>query len=196
MVSFSFFGKGRKKSTDMPSPDAFGSMELPPPPVPKGENGFEISSFDEGAPNKDIALPELGDEKTTLPEKENAKYPGLDKDWLDFAKNAAGPIADKQEAAPVAAPSPMPPALEEAAPPMASDAPASGPIFIEMNTYGGFLDEVNILNVKLHLIDEMVVKNGSLREKEEIELKRWHQGFDDMRKKLLYIDDTLFESGR
>jgi hypothetical protein len=198
MGSFSFFGKGKKKGADMPSPDSLGGMDLPPPPIPKGDSGFEISSFDDNSAGKDIALPELGSEKTTIPEKGNAQFSGLDKDWLDFAKNAAGQMTDKEETAPAArqAPSQMPTAQQRAMPQRAMNMAVNGPILIEMDTYSGFLDEINVLNVKLHLIDEMVVKMGPLREKEGIEFKRWHQGFDDIRKKLLYIDDALFESGR
>jgi hypothetical protein len=69
---------------------------------------------------------------------------------------------------------------------------ARKPIFIKAETYSGFLEEISRIRVKLQLVEGVIVRIDALREKEDIELKKWHQGMDEMRRKFLFIDDALF----
>ena len=69
---------------------------------------------------------------------------------------------------------------------------ARKPIFIEVGTYSGFLEEIGRIRMKLQLAVGVIARIDALREKEEIELRKWHQGMDEMRRKFLFIDDALF----
>jgi hypothetical protein len=187
---------GKSKKSELPpldAPGGLGQLDIPPPPVPPVDvdpNSF--SGF--GMPEPPLPSAQ-GDADIPKPEMsaEEPKFPGLDKDWMNFAKGntpSIEPGLPKPEAE-----------IKRAEPrPIRPIAPinlvASGPLFMEMETYGEFLGEIGRLHVKLHMMDEMLVRMDSLREKEDFELKRWHQGMDDLRRKLLYMDDALFEPGR
>ncbi len=160
-------------------------------------------------PNPPKPINRLGVEITQSEmEADSQSFPGLDQEWTAFAAASAAsapePVqpqpADEQPSAPNPVPEAEPnqPEPQPAAPrPINFDKiDTSGPIFVEMETYAEFMSEIGRLHVKLHMMDEMLIKMNTLREKEDFELKRWHQSMDDMRRKLLYMDDALFEPGR
>jgi hypothetical protein len=68
-----------------------------------------------------------------------------------------------------------------------------GPLFVEMDAYSAIIDEIALSSERLREMDMTLVRIESLREKEGLELRKWHQSFEDIRKKLMYIDDALFE---
>jgi len=187
----SLFSKSKKRK--LPSLDnqvGMGSVDIPPPPVPPIDiNPNSLSSFGIPEPPRPPAQEDSDMDKPEMPQEE-PEFPGLDKDWMNFAQGgtpALEPELPKPEEE-IKPPSPKPIA------PITPD--ERGPLFMEMETYGDFMGEIGRLHVKLHMMDEMFVKVDSLREKEDFEIKRWHQSMDDLRRKLLYMDDALFESGR
>jgi hypothetical protein len=195
------FGKSKKR--EVPSLDnqvGMGSLDIPPPPVPSIDiNPNSLSSLGISEPpappaqeDSDMAKPEMPQEDMQKPEtpQEEPSFPGLDKDWTNFAQGGT----------PTLEPELPKPEEEIKLPSQRLISPINtenrGPLFMEMETYGEFMGEIGRLNVKLHMMDEMFVKMDSLREKEDFEIKRWHHSMDDLRRKLLYMDDALFESGR
>ena len=166
----------------------FSSLDIPPPPVaPVDVDPNAMPHF--GMPEP----PRPNSQGMDAQDHDETNFPGLDKEWMNFA-NGDTPSIEPGLPQPSAEmrglePRPIPSITHD-------DLSPRGPIFVEMETYGEFMGEIGRLNVKLNMMDEMLVRMNSLREKEDFELKRWHQSMDDLRKKLLYMDDALFESGR
>ncbi len=194
MVDFGFLKKKINKEDrldlDINLP-ADGKMDFPPPPSPTEAGGPNFPEFppilDE---QKKVILPPLfGEERPGLSKLEG--FENLDQDWKDFAKITAEPEAQIQkpelEVKKENAPLPQKPEIK---------VNTISPLFIEADSYSKFIDEIDRLRIKLHLLGGVIAKIDDLREKEDSELRRWHQNIDEIRKKLLFIDDALFESRR
>jgi len=190
MVDLGFFKKKAKKEDELRLNESMinaAKLDLPPPPAPTGSGGLDFPDYPNFSDEKQkiVLPPVLGEEKPGLPEEE--KVEGLDKSWQEFMKLNGTPETEVQKPAAevrrVAKLEPQVIRLDDA-----------HPLFIEINNYSSFLDEIGRLRVKLQLLGGIISKIDGLREKEETELKRWHLGVDDIRKKLLFIDDALFES--
>ena len=68
------------------------------------------------------------------------------------------------------------------------------PIFVDIDDYNVVLkDSVDIKN-SLNGLNLSITKTKDLDDKEEIEFKNWQLMLDDMRKKFLFVDESLFES--
>jgi len=193
---------GNRKKVELPQNEGqggLGGLDIPPPPVPPTNvdpNSF--GSFSMPAPPKPINQEEVAKSEREIGVEAEPSFPGLDKDWMNFAKGSMPsiePALPRPEEG-IKAPEIKLPEQKPMRPVTKIDLDVSGPIFMEMDTYSGFMGEIGKLHVKFHMMDSMLVKIDSLREKEDFELKRWHQSLDDMRRKLLYMDDALFESGR
>lgn len=196
---------GKSKKTDVTSDIHMGNngLELPPPPIPPPNTGSDLlHSIEMPAPEQPV-YPNPAEEEMPKPAEANVtgpkeqEFPGLDKEWIKFANNnpplasPSGNSAETEKLRKGRQESMLMPGKKASISRI-----SNGPIFVDGETYNELLGEVGRLNVKLHLMDEMLLKMNTLREKEETEVKRWHQGMEDIRRKLMFMDDALFEIGR
>ncbi len=208
MVNFGFFKKKAKKEEELDLDSTFspdGRLDIPSPPSPTSPTASDFPDFPNYSDEqqKVVLPPVLGEEKPELPEQESAgeKFGELDSSWKEFAKLGAEPETEVKAEAPAAAVPEVKArvqkevkAEERKAEPKPIKPMTESPLFIEVDTYSTFLDEISRLRIKLQLLDGIVTKIDNMREKEETELNKWHQNIDDIRKKLLFIDDAIFES--
>ncbi|MGM5480019.1 MAG: hypothetical protein ACQESC_01000 [Nanobdellota archaeon] len=67
------------------------------------------------------------------------------------------------------------------------------PVFIKIEEYRKVLELVDKLKKKTTDVKKTVTQIKDLREKENDTIKYWEQKIDDIDKKIVYIDQTLFE---
>jgi hypothetical protein len=190
-----------------------GKLDIPPPPSPTSTGGLDFPDHPNYSDEQEkVVLPPVEEERPELPPVGNLN--SLDPSWTEFLKQNSEP----EEALKLPGPE-LPQPIEQAdlpekgkeqadpdierpkawdlQPKAATPRPeprfeARKPIFIESETYSNFIEEIGRIRVKLQLVEGVISRIDTLREKEEIELRKWHQGMDEMRKKFLFIDDALF----
>ncbi|MFP4119255.1 MAG: hypothetical protein ACLFTH_04340 [Candidatus Woesearchaeota archaeon] len=67
------------------------------------------------------------------------------------------------------------------------------PVFIKIDEYRKVLDLVDDLKKKTGEVRSTINEIKELRDKEEETLQFWQQKIDDVDKKILFVDQTLFE---
>lgn len=67
------------------------------------------------------------------------------------------------------------------------------PVFVKIDDYQNVLGLVEDLKKKKSQVKETISKVNELREKERETLEFWEQKLEDVDKKILYLDQTLFE---
>lgn len=67
------------------------------------------------------------------------------------------------------------------------------PVFIKIDEYKDVLDILDLTKAKIKEARSLVEKINELKNAEDSELNAWHNSLDDVEKRVLFIDKTLFE---
>ena len=67
------------------------------------------------------------------------------------------------------------------------------PVFVKITEYRKVLDLVDNLKTKLGDVRSTIAEIKDLREQESDALNYWESNIDDIEKKVMFVDQTLFE---
>ena len=67
------------------------------------------------------------------------------------------------------------------------------PFYVNMDHYKQIQEDINVMSNRLTALDGTTNKIQAVRQKQDLEYKNWSSIFENMRKKLLFIDEVLFE---
>jgi hypothetical protein len=67
------------------------------------------------------------------------------------------------------------------------------PVFIKIDKYREVLDIVDVLKKQLSDVKSTLDHVNDLKSQEEQELAIWQSNIDEVEKKILFVDQTLFE---
>jgi len=67
------------------------------------------------------------------------------------------------------------------------------PVFVKIDEYKNVLDVMNMIRNKIEDAKEVLAKINELKNEEDAELELWHTGLDEIERKIVFIDKTLFE---
>jgi hypothetical protein len=191
MMGFSLFSKKRKEA-GIPN-----DMDIPPPPppdqseffgqpdnIPSPASDLDIPPAPEPIPMQEDKLP--GGE---LPEFEDFKIPSLD-------------LPEEPEAAPqIRAPrirelpsiESFPAAEVESQEFRTGKTSLSQPVYVHVDQYKSILTNLASVRKKLSDSEELLQKLHEVREKESEDFGKWHDELEDIQRKIVHIDKTLFE---
>ncbi len=68
-----------------------------------------------------------------------------------------------------------------------------GPLFVSMQDYQAILSDVNGIRTKIGDAEESFKKLGELKDAQDKLIDDWRGLFEQVQKKLTYVDDVLFE---
>ncbi len=66
------------------------------------------------------------------------------------------------------------------------------PLFIDVNVFRNIVDEIALVQNTLKEADDSLARLDEFKEDEDKEFKRWLNDVQDVQKKLIYVDKTLF----
>ncbi|MBN1386447.1 hypothetical protein JW968_05750 [Candidatus Woesearchaeota archaeon] len=69
----------------------------------------------------------------------------------------------------------------------------NAPVYVRVEEYRDVLDAMNIIKAKINKAKATLAKLNELKNKEDNELAYWKNALDDVDKKVVYIDKSLFE---
>ena len=67
------------------------------------------------------------------------------------------------------------------------------PVFVRIEEYKEVLDVMNMIKNKIEDAKETLGKINELKNEEDAELELWHTGLDEVERKIMFVDKTLFE---
>ena len=182
----------RKKRNDI------GEFDLPPAPPPL--EGFEGSSSS-GLPDFGIEDPDIPDFNfpDELKEKSDAKsfsdFETKDK-FATIPTISAPPIpevhAEELEDEEML-PEQIQPAAKKPVQEKVARMPFGTSLYIRVDKFKATLGSINVLRNDLKKADEALMKLENIKVSEEKSISRMKSSLDDLQKKLVFIDKTLFE---
>lgn len=66
------------------------------------------------------------------------------------------------------------------------------PLFIEAKLYKGIIDDISVLKNTLKDSADELMKMGDLKDDREKNYSVWHKQIEDIQRKLIYVDNSLF----
>ena len=70
---------------------------------------------------------------------------------------------------------------------------SKGPIYVRIERFRGILSDTGIIRNNLKMADEVIVKLNEIDENRNRVFDKWHNAMNDMQKKFVFIDKTLFK---
>jgi hypothetical protein len=67
------------------------------------------------------------------------------------------------------------------------------PVFVRIEEYKDVLDIMNMIRNKIEDAKETLGKINELKNEEDAELELWHTGLEEVERKVMFVDKTLFE---
>jgi hypothetical protein len=67
------------------------------------------------------------------------------------------------------------------------------PVFVRIEEYKDVLDIMNMIKNKIEEAKETLGKINELKNEEDAELELWHTGLEEVERKTMFVDKTLFE---
>ena len=67
------------------------------------------------------------------------------------------------------------------------------PVFVRIEEYKDVLDIINMIKSKIEDAKETLGKINGLKNEEDAELELWHTGLEEVERKIMFVDKTLFE---
>jgi len=177
-----------KKGTNLKSEE----LDLPPLPPPLKGPEAKLGPIEQGPPL---------DEELPGPEKMTGKEPLL-------PESPEMPPPEFPEAPP------LPEALEVGEAPIEEEKPETnfmepfempsekperklekGPIYIKIDKYRAVLNEINKIKADFEKSKSILSSMVEIKASEDKELESWKYGLEDIRKKLSFIDNSIFKGG-
>lgn len=69
----------------------------------------------------------------------------------------------------------------------------SMPVFVKIEDYKDVLDIIDMIKSKIAEAKEALAKINELKNEEDAELELWRSGIEEVERKVVFIDKTLFE---
>ena len=67
------------------------------------------------------------------------------------------------------------------------------PVYVRIDEYKDVLDVMNMIRNKIEDAKETLAKINELKNEEDAELELWHTGLEEVERKVVFVDKTLFE---
>ena len=67
------------------------------------------------------------------------------------------------------------------------------PVYVRIDEYKDVLDVMNMIRNKIEDAKETLAKINELKNEEDAELELWHTGLEEVERKVIFVDKTLFE---
>ncbi|MBW2996512.1 hypothetical protein KY332_04400 [Candidatus Woesearchaeota archaeon] len=67
------------------------------------------------------------------------------------------------------------------------------PVYVRIDEYKEVLDIMNMIRNKIEGAKEILAKLNELKNEEDAELELWHTGLEEVERKVVFVDKTLFE---
>ena len=67
------------------------------------------------------------------------------------------------------------------------------PVFVRIDEYKDVLEIMNMIRNKIEAAKETLAKINELKNEEDAELELWHTGLEEVERKVVFVDKTLFE---
>ncbi len=67
------------------------------------------------------------------------------------------------------------------------------PVYVRIEEYKDVLDVMNMIRNKIDEAKETLAKINELKNEEDAELELWHTGLEEVERKVIFVDKTLFE---
>lgn len=67
------------------------------------------------------------------------------------------------------------------------------PVYVRIDEYKDVLDVMNMIRNKIEDAKETLAKINELKNEEDAELELWHTGLEEIERKAIFVDKTLFE---
>ena len=67
------------------------------------------------------------------------------------------------------------------------------PVYVRIEEYKDVLDIMNMIRNKIESAKETLAKINELKNEEDAELELWHTGLEEVERKIVFVDKTLFE---
>ncbi|MEE9525278.1 MAG: hypothetical protein V3V78_01580 [Candidatus Woesearchaeota archaeon] len=67
------------------------------------------------------------------------------------------------------------------------------PVYVRIEEYKDVLDVMNMIRNKIEDAKETLAKINELKNEEDAELELWHTGLEEVERKVVFVDKTLFE---
>ena len=67
------------------------------------------------------------------------------------------------------------------------------PVYVRIEEYKDVLDVMNMIRNKIDDAKETLAKINELKNEEDAELELWHTGLEEVERKVIFVDKTLFE---
>jgi hypothetical protein len=154
--------KRKKKEFDFPEGT---DIDIPPAPPSIHEEAFELPTFP--------SIEEFDVEKAVGQKPKRAKKTEIaTSDIEEIERNAISAVQDN---------------LEER-----ENLELKTPLFVEANLYKGVIDDLGVLKAKLKDNADRLLTLGGLTEDKEKTYSVLQKQTEDMQRKLIYVDNTLF----
>lgn len=199
-MGFSVF---KKKSSQKVEPmQVEGELNIPPPPPPPSAVIPEdLPSFSVGQSVNPVAPPILKGEPI-LPETKEVNINSVDLSGFQEKAPKIEPFTPPKEVQviksvkaikPIELPNHNKDFTEVKEDLHRTQIELGKPFFVNMDYYKQILDNINYINGRLKALENTTIKLDNLRQKEDAAFRNWHSSFEAMRKKLLFVDEILFE---
>lgn len=67
------------------------------------------------------------------------------------------------------------------------------PVFVRIEEYKEVLDIMNMVKNKIDQAKEILGRINELKNEEDAELELWRSGIEEVERKIMFVDKTLFE---
>lgn len=194
------FPQGMPRPEEIPEPPRNPFMEEPQRAQPQGfkasekdaqlfdkfsdDQFYPESKFDFGMPRQN--MPALGQEEAPQENQNPAFYNQKESEEL-FQKFLAQEKANAENKAPDFTPDLMGAEIKK-------DIDSGKPIFIKIDKYKSVLQELSNIRSFIRNANSSINSLHSLKESEDSELEEWRAKIEDIERKLIYVDDSLFGS--
>jgi hypothetical protein len=147
------------------------------------EQFYPDSKFDFGMPRQNI--PVIGQEGNQ--ENQNLAFPGQKESEELFQRFLAQEKANTENKAPEFTPDLMGADVRK-------EIDTGKPIFIKIDKYKSIIRELSNIRALIRNANSSINSLHSLKESEDAELEEWRAKIEDLERKLIYVDDSLFGS--
>ena len=192
-----------------PAPPPFGGFDEDMPELPEFPELEKISAPEEMREMPQFEIPEEkpGSEEETM--QEFPAFPEMEEEPRDFIQSKSAVIPETVPSRPM----PVPKAPEEEQP-MPTDIyprmerrlfahekrllrerPSAKTIYIRVDNFKAALGSINIVRSDLRKSEEALAKLENMKNAKDKSLDKMKSSLDDLQKKLIFIDKTLFEGG-